>query len=47
MAITWVNSVNGVPLARDFNTTGGLGTALCIDKTSGILYYFDARKCNG
>ena len=38
----WINPVAGVPIERDFGTTGGMGTPLCIDTTTDRLYYLSA-----
>lgn len=42
MRITWLNSVVGVPLPRDFMTTGGLGSPLAVNTASSELYYLGA-----
>lgn len=39
----WVNLTIGVPLARDFTTTSGQGTPICIDTNTDLAYYLDGN----
>lgn len=39
MVDMWVNQTPGVPTVADFATTRGAGAPLCVDNTSGLLYY--------
>lgn len=34
----WVNLLAGTPLAPNFATTGGLGSPICVDKTTAVPY---------
>lgn len=38
----WVNYTQGVPIAADFATAGGFGPSLCIDQTTGTVYYLNS-----
>lgn len=38
----WINYTQGAPISADFATAGGFGPSLCIDQTTGTLYYLNS-----
>lgn len=42
MYLRWVNYTTGAPLLADFLTTQGQGAPLCVDVTTGQIYYLAA-----
>lgn len=38
-AASWVNTIVGVPTARNFGSTSGQGSPIVIDVTDGAAYY--------